>query len=256
MAEARRRVRPGAAAFAARLASLAILIGLWQLAASLADTRTLPGPLAVAAFIGREIESGGMLTNIGVTLARVAVSFVIAMTLGVLLGVALGRSRMADRALDTPLLVILNTPALVITVLAYVWLGLTETAAIVAVALNKLPNVAVIMREGARSIDPGLEEMARTYRMDRRTWAAHVLVPQLQPFAVAAARSGISLAWKIVLVVELIGRPNGVGFAINYYFQLFDVTAVIGYSVAFMSVMLAIDTLILQPIDAHVRRWR
>ncbi|GJE27045.1 ABC transporter permease [Methylobacterium organophilum] len=243
-------------ALLARLASLAVLLALWQGAAVYAQVRTLPSPEAVAAFVLREAETGQLFFNVGVTLARVGVSFVIAMSLGVLLGIALGRSRAADRLLDTPLLVVLNTPALVITVLAYVWLGLTETAAIVAVALNKLPNVAVIMREGARGLDPGLEEMARTYRFDRRTWIAHVLVPQLQPFAVAAARSGISLAWKIVLVVELLGRPNGVGFAINYYFQLFDVTAVIGYSLVFMTVMLAIDTLILQPLDAHVRRWR
>ncbi|MDX7070362.1 ABC transporter permease subunit, partial [Escherichia coli] len=89
------------------------------------------------------------------------------------------------------LLILLNTPALVITVLAYIWVGLNEAAAIVAVVLNKLPNVAVILREGARGLDPQLEEMARTYRFDRRTWIAHVLVPQLQPFAVAAARSGL-----------------------------------------------------------------
>ena len=243
-------------ALLARLLSLAVLLVLWQGLSAYADTRTLPAPSAVFAFILREAQSGSLFFNVGVTLARVAVSFVIAMSLGVLLGIALGRSRLADRLLDTPLLVVLNTPALVITVLAYVWLGLTETAAIVAVALNKLPNVAVIMREGARGLDPGLEEMAKTYRFDRRTWIAHVLLPQLQPFMVAAARSGISLAWKIVLVVELLGRPNGVGFAINYYFTLFDVTAVIGYSLVFMSVMLAIDALLLQPLDAHVRRWR
>lgn len=243
-------------ALVARLASLAVLLALWQGISVYADVRTLPAPSAVLAFVLHEAESGALLFNVAVTLARVAVSFVIAMSLGVLLGIALGRSRLADRLLDTPLLVVLNTPALVVTVLAYVWLGLTETAAIVAVAINKLPNIAVIMREGARGLDPGLEEMARTYRFDRRTWVAHVLLPQLQPFMVAAARSGISLAWKIVLVVELLGRPNGVGFAINYYFTLFDVTAVIGYSLVFMSVMLAFDALILQPLDAHVRRWR
>ena len=243
-------------ALLARLLSLVVLLALWQAVSVYADVRTLPPPSAVLAFILREAESGSLLFNVGVTLARVAVSFVIAMSLGVLLGIALGRSRLADRLLDTPLLVILNTPALVITVLAYVWLGLTETAAIIAVALNKLPNVAVIMREGARGLDPGLEEMAQTYRFDRRTWIAHVLLPQLQPVMVAAARSGISLAWKIVLVVELLGRPNGVGFAINYYFTLFDVTAVIGYSLVFMSVMLTLDAFVLQPLDAHVRRWR
>ena len=243
-------------ALLARLASLVVLLVLWQAVSAYADVRTLPSPAAVLSFLIREGATGDLAANIGVTLARVGISFVIAMSLGCLLGIALGRSRLADRLLDTPLLVILNTPALVITVLAYVWLGLSETAAITAVALNKLPNVAVIMREGARGLDPALQEMAQSYRFDRRTWIAHVLVPQLQPFAVAAARSGISLAWKIVLVVELLGRPNGVGFAINYYFSLFDVTAVIGYSVAFMAVMLGIDTLVLQPLDTHVRRWR
>jgi NitT/TauT family transport system permease protein len=81
-------------------------------------------------------------------------------------------------------------------------------------------------------------------------------MPQLEPFAVAAARSGLALVWKIVLVVELLGRPNGVGYAISYYFQLFDVAALIGYSLVFTAVMLAIDVVVLQPWEAHVRRWR
>ena len=60
----------------------------------------------------------------------------------------------------------------------------------------------------------------------RGTWLRHVLVPQLEPYVVAAARSGLALVWKIVLVVELLGRPDGVGYAISYYFQLFDVAGI------------------------------
>ncbi|MEH3148306.1 MAG: ABC transporter permease subunit [Methylobacterium frigidaeris] len=244
------------AAIAARLASALALLALWWFAARFADARTLPSPEAVAAFLVREAQSGDLLRNVGATLARVAVSFLAAMAAGTALGLLLGRSRAADRLLDTPLLVLLNTPALVITVLAYIWLGLTETAAILAVALNKMPNVAVILREGARGLDPGLDEMARSFRYDRRTWLRHVMLPQIAPFAVAAARSGLSLAWKIVLVVELLGRPDGVGYAISYYFQLFDVAALFGYSLVFSAVMLAADALLLRPLDAHVRRWR
>ncbi|GJE60093.1 ABC transporter permease [Methylobacterium trifolii] len=240
-----------------RLASMLVLLAAWQAAAHAAGSRLLPAPLAVARFVVEEAGRGDLFHNVGVTLARVGISFVLAMVLGVMLGVALGRSRAANLALDTPLLVLLNTPALVITVLAYIWVGLNESAAILAVVLNKLPNVAVILREGARNLDPGLEEMARTYRFDRRTWIAHVLVPQLQPYAVAAARSGLSLAWKIVLVIELLGRPDGVGFAINFYFvQSTNVAAIVGYSIVFMSVMIAIDILLLQRLEAHVRRWR
>jgi ABC-type nitrate/sulfonate/bicarbonate transport system permease component len=240
-----------------RLVSVAVLLAAWQAAAQAAGSRLLPAPLTVATFIAEEAARGDLFHNVGVTLLRVGVSFGLAMALGVLLGVALGRAKALNLALDTPLLVVLNTPALVITVLAYIWVGLNETAAILAVVLNKLPNVAVIVREGARELDPGLEEMARTYRFDRRTWIAHVLVPQLQPYVVAAARSGLSLAWKIVLVIELLGRPDGVGFAINFYFvQSTNVAAILGYSIVFMSVMIAIDILILQRLQAHVRRWR
>src|SRR5215212_1796993 len=178
------------------------------------------------------------------------------MVLGTSLGIALGRSRVADRALDVWLLVLLNTPALVITVLCYVWLGLTETAALTAVVLNKLPNVAIILREGARSIDPQFEDMRRAFRMDWGVWARHILMPQLAPYAAAAARSGVALVWKIVLVVELLGRPNGVGYAISYHFQLFDVVALFGYSLVFTMVMLTVDLGLLQPLEAHARRWR
>jgi NitT/TauT family transport system permease protein len=239
-----------------RLASVAVLLVAWEVGAALAGSRTLPSPAAVSAFVMREAQSGDLVRNIGATLARVAASFAFAMVFGTIVGIVLGRSRGADRLFDSWLGLLLNTPALVVTVLCYVWLGLTETAAVAAVALNKLPNIAVIVREGARSIDPQLEEMRRAFRFDRPTWLRHVLLPQLQPYVVGAARSGLALAWKIVLVAELLGRPNGVGYAISYYFQLFDIAALIGYSLVFTAVMLALDLFVLRPIEMHAARWR
>ncbi|MFG1247105.1 ABC transporter permease [Xanthobacter sp. YC-JY1] len=241
---------------AARAASLVLLLLAWEITATLAHSRALPAPHAVFAFIAREASGGDLVSNIAITLARVVVSFVVAMALGCAIGVALGRSRRLDTAFDTWVIVLLNTPALVITVLCYIWLGLTEAAAVLAVALNKIPTVAVLMREGTRALSPELDEMASAFRLSPMDRLRHVLIPQLQPHIAGAARSGLALVWKIVLVVELLGRPNGVGYAISVYFQLFDVTAVLGYSLAFMSVMLAIEYGVLQPYEAHVRRWR
>ena len=70
-----------------------------------------------------------------------------------------------DQLADPWLVVLLNLPALVIIVLAYVWVGLNETAAIAAVALNKLPIATVTVREGARALDRTLDEMATVFRM-------------------------------------------------------------------------------------------
>lgn len=239
-----------------QVASLAVLLLLWQVAAAWAGSLALPSPGAVFAFVAHEAVAGDLLANLGATLARVAAAFALAMLLGGMLGIVFGRRAALDRAFDPWLVLLLNTPALVITVLCYIWLGLTETAAVLAVALNKIPNAAVLLREGTRALSPDLDEMAAAYRLSFADRMRHVVLPQLEPYIAGAARSGLALVWKIVLVVELLGRPNGVGYAISVYFQLFDVRAVLGYAFTFMAVMLAVEYVLLQPFEAHARRWR
>jgi NitT/TauT family transport system permease protein len=141
-------------------------------------------------------------------------------------------------------------------VLCYLWIGLDEVAAVSAVAINKIPMVTAMVREGARALDPALDDMARVFRMGRTARLRHVVVPQLAPHIAAAARSGIALIWKIVLVVEFLGRSSGIGFKIHLHFQMFDVTMVLVYALAFVAVMLAIETLLLQPVEARARAWR
>jgi NitT/TauT family transport system permease protein len=241
---------------ASRLFSLLVLIAAWYAGSEMAGQRMLPGPQTVALAVWAEAQSGALAFNLGVTLARVAISFVIAMAIGTAFGLWMGRSRLADNLFDPWLVALLNLPALVIIVLAFVWGGLTETAGIIAVALNKLPNATVTVREGARSLDRQLDEMAKVFRMTPWVRLRHVLAPQLAPYIAAATRSGLSLVWKIVLIVELLGRPNGVGFEIGTAFQLFDVTRILAYAIAFVLVMLAIETFLVQPVERHVSRWR
>ena len=215
-----------------------------------------PGPEAVFAAVVAEGRSGALILHLSATLARVALSFALAMALGTALGLLMGRVKLADKLGDPWLVVLLNLPALVIIILAYVWGGLTEAAAIAAVAINKLPNTIVTIREGARALDPALDEMARVFAMPRARVIRHVVMPQVAPYFAAAARSGLSLVWKIVLVAELLGRPNGIGFEMGIAFQLFDVTRIIAYALVFVAVMLTIETVLVQPLERHASRWR
>jgi NitT/TauT family transport system permease protein len=239
-----------------RLASLVAFIAVWYGASWLAGPRMLPDPTAVFAALVMEAQSGELFFHLGVTLARVFVGFTLAMTVGAAVGLLMGRVKLADQLGDPWLVVLLNLPALVIIVLAYIWGGLTELAAILAVAVNKAPNTAVTVREGARALDRGLDEMAQVFAMSPWTAFRHVTLPQLGPYLAASARSGLSLVWKIVLVVELLGRPNGVGFEIGVAFQLFDVTRLLAYALAFVAVILAIEIFLVQPIETRSSRWR
>jgi NitT/TauT family transport system permease protein len=239
-----------------RLASLAALIAVWALAAAMVQSRLLPGPLAVGATILGDISSGELPFQMGCTLARVTGSFAIAMLLGVIAGYAMGRSKTLDRYADSWLIVLINMPALVTIIFAYIWIGLNETAAILAVAVNKLPNVIVIMREGARALDPELDDVAQAFRFTPLARIRHVVMPQLAPYFAASSRSGLSIVWKIVLVVELIGRPNGVGFVLGSAFSLFDMARILGYAISFIAVMLVIESLLVQPLERRATRWR
>jgi NitT/TauT family transport system permease protein len=239
-----------------RLTSLALFFATWLVGSALAGQQMLPGPLAVVETILGEARSGALFIHLGATLGRVLLAFALAMTVGTALGILMGRVRTADRLGDPWLLILLNLPALVVVVLAYIWGGLTETAAIAAVAVNKLPNAIVTVREGARALDPTLDEMARVFAMPRARAFRHVVLPQLLPYLAAAARSGLALVWKIVLVVELLGRPNGVGFEIGIAFQLFDVTRILAYALSFTAVVLAIETFLVQPLERRASRWR
>ena len=240
---------------ATRAASLVGFALLWALAAVVLDSPAFPSPIDVYRAILREIPNG-YFEEIGATLLRVAAAFALAMSIGAAIGVALGGSSFIDRFFDGWLIFFLNLPALVTIVLCYVWFGLTEAAAIAAVAINKIPNVAATLREGARTLNRDLAEMADVFRMDWRTRLLHVALPQLAPFFAVAARNGLALVWKIVLVVELLGRPNGVGFQIHLQFQLFDVAAILAYALGFVVVVLAIDVGLIAPWERYANRWR
>ena len=234
---------------------LALLLA-WEAGARLIGSRLFPPATAVAAALWQDALHGPLLHNLGVTLLRVAAAFTLAMLLGSLLGVAMGRSPTLNRMLDSLLTGLLNLPALVGIVLIYVWFGLSETTAIAAVALNKLPSTAVTVREGARALDQGLIDMARSFRMGRRATLRHVVLPQLYPYLFGAARSGLALIWKIVLVAELLGCSDGVGFQIQVLFQLFDVTGILAYTLAFILVVQAIEWGLLQPLERRANVWR
>jgi len=200
--------------------------------------------------------SGQLPFHLGVTLLRLVVSFTVAMLLGCAIGIVLGRNQKLDAFFDNWLVIFLNVPALVTIILCYVWFGLVESAAILAVVINKLPNVIVTIREGTRALDQDLLEMARCYRFSKRKTLVHVIWPQLHPFVMGATRSGLALIWKIILVVELLGRSNGMGYQLHLFFQLFDVASILAYTIAFVAVIQLIELLILKPLDKKALRWR
>jgi NitT/TauT family transport system permease protein len=236
--------------------SFLLLIALWYGLAIVINDNTLPSPVLVFQVLWQEIKSGQLPYHLGVTLLRLIASFSIAMFLGCAIGIVLGRNKRLDAFFDNWLVIFLNIPELVTIILCYVWFGLIESAAILAVVINKLPNVIVTIREGTKALDKDLLDMAECYNFSKKKTFLHVIWPQLHPFLIAAARSGLALIWKIVLVVEMLGRSDGMGYQLHLFFQLFDVASIMAYTIAFVTVIQLIELTLLKPLDRHAQRWR
>ncbi len=228
----------------------------WALSWAKAEPRILPAPYEVLLVMWTEAQSGRLWHHMMATLTRVAFAFGLAMLFGTILGILLGRMPRLNRWLDPWVTIFLNLPALVVIVLCYLWIGLNEVAAIAAVTINKTAMVLVTMREGARTLRPDLAEMAQVFRLKPMARLRHIVLPQLAPFFATSARVGLAIIWKIVLVVEFLGRSSGVGFQIHMKFQMFEIAAVLAYALGFVAVMLAVDYLIIQPLERRANLWR
>lgn len=239
-----------------RVSSLFIFLLLWWFSSFLYNNSLLPSPNIVFIKILEEIENNELFVHTFITLKRVFISFIIAMIIGSVIGIFMGRREKLNAFFDDWLVLGLNIPALVIIILCYVWFGLNETAAILAVSINKIPMVAVILREGARSIEKEYVEVAKFYNISKKKLIFQVILPQLYPYLMSAARSGLSLIWKIVLVVELLGRSNGVGFKLYGFFQFFDISGILAYTFSFVLIILFVEFIFVRPLEQKLTRWR
>jgi NitT/TauT family transport system permease protein len=238
------------------LVSPILLLVVWQLLAMVFPGRLFPTPVAVATELWTDLVDGKLISDMSKTLRRAAISFTAAMAIGIAIGILFGRVRILDRLFSTWVIVGLNLPAVVIAIVLYISLGLTETAIVLAVIINKVPLVITTIREGVRSFSADYDELASAFRMPFWRRLRLVFVPQLTPYVLAAARTGLALIWKIVLVFEVLGSDGGVGFRINTMFQFFDMKGILAYTTAFILVVLVFEYWVMRPLEHYVLRWR
>ena len=236
--------------------SILSLIGMWQLGASSLPSSILPAPLPVVTALVENLIQGDIWTDIGITLGRIALAFTIAMVIALVLGFSMALSRTAGIFFQVWIISGMTIPALVVILTLYMVVGLNDTAAVMGAAAPVIPILAINIREGVKGIDTRLIGMARAFRAGKRQQIVSVMAPQVAPMLLASTRFGVGLIWKMVLFVELLGRGSGVGYKIEFYYQMFNMTQVLAYALSFVFVMLFIEVAILGTIERRIFRWK
>ena len=123
-----------------RVASLALLLVVWQFLSLMLTARYVPGPLLTFAAVAENIASGAILRHFTVTMVRMLVSFALAMALGVVIGTLMGLYRRCEQTLDLWVMVGLTIPSLCYIIVSFLWLGLNDRAAVLAISWTTFPS--------------------------------------------------------------------------------------------------------------------
>jgi NitT/TauT family transport system permease protein len=239
-----------------RALSLLSLVVVWFVASLFLSPNVLPGPVTVVATMIDNLGEPETYVDLGTTVYRVVAGMLIAVGAGLVIGLIMGLSKFGEEFLDSWVLVAFTVPSVVYGILAILWFGLNDVAAVVAIGVTATPAVAINMWQGVKAIDLSLIRMGRAFHFSRASILRKLVVPQVIPFLLAALRYALGLAWKIATVVELIGLSSGVGYQLGYWFGLFNMTQVLAWTLLFTIVLLLIEFVILKPTEYWLTRWR
>ncbi|ALE78283.1 nitrate ABC transporter permease [Pseudonocardia sp. AL041005-10] len=228
----------------------------WQVMAVLVDSVLVPGVGDIAGELVGIVIGGEFATQLGITVLRVALGFALAFVVAVAVGIAMGRNAVARRFCEPAVLLGLTIPGLVWALLCVIWFGVGLANPVIAVALASAPALVLTIYQGVRSVDPDLLEMAHVYRFSRRTRLRRLWLPALAPALFSGARLGLSLGWKVIVLVEVFGMSSGVGYQLNNAFAGQNVAAVLAWTLLFAVVMAVLEYGVLQGLERRAGRWR
>lgn len=201
-------------------------------------------------------DRGVLVATVSISLFRIVVGFLLALTTGTVLGVLMGMSQRGEDYFYVLVLIGMMVPSLSWAMMSLVVFGLGETAIVIAITVTTTPFIAVSIWEGVKDIDDRLLEVAHVFHLGRWATVRHVILPQIAPFIFSASRYGFGLAWKIAVVVELLGANSGVGFKLNEAFNFASLQGVFGWTLIVVVVMVVIEYGIIRAIEGVVLDWR
>ena len=259
--QARRLPRALARPWVARLLSLLLVLAIWWIVLPLLPTVLLPSPGRVAEFMWDELRGDTLAPDtvyesFAISLQRLGLGFLLALAVGIPIGLATGLFRAVAAFLHDFVVVGLAIPSLLWALVTAMWFGFGSAAPIVTVFLASLPFVVINVSEGVRAVPRELLDAARAYEVPARRSIRHVVLPSLMPFLFASMRYGLANGWKGLVLAEVFAATNGAGWAIRYWYDAHRAHGVVGYALFFLLFALLLERMVFGRLAARVFRWR
>jgi len=234
-----------------------ILLLLWEVGArtGVIPSRILAAPSSVAATLWSMILSGELPGNLLVSLARAGAGLAIGVVLGGGLAIVAGLSKRGELAVDPPMQMLRTLPALALSPLLIVWLGIGETAKVALIAYATAFPIYLNLYNGVRGADVRLVEAARTCGLSDLEVVRHVIAPAAVPAFLVGLRYALSISVLILVAAEQINAQAGLGYLINNARDFMRTDILVVCLLVYALLGLAAD-FIVRTIERRALAWR
>jgi ABC-type nitrate/sulfonate/bicarbonate transport system permease component len=198
------------------------VLGIWQLWAGAADSFLVPTAGEVAERAWEVWPTSDFLSEVGQSMKRYAIGFVIAAAIGVAIGLLVGSSHAARRTLDPFLECLRAVPAIAIVPAAILVLGLGDASRIAVIVFGLCFPILVNTAEGVRGIPLEVRDTASMLHVGRVERVTRIYLPAALPSIMAGLRVAVSLGLVLVIVSEFVGEQNGIGYYLIIQQSEFD----------------------------------
>ncbi len=247
---------PPRAQWAYTFVSLGALFVLWTALGALLPENLLPGPGPAFRALGHAIRSGLFLRALAATLSHLIAGTVLAVGVGVVVGILMGRVLVVEALLKDVVAVAQTVPGLIIVTLAIITFKMTPTGIVSVAFFFGLPSVVVTVWQGTRNVDPNLLEMARVYGHSELSAMRRVILPAILPDVVTALRVCVGILWHVTLFAEFIMGQQGFGYQISLALASFEVADIFAWGFTVVVLMVAMEYGLLRPLERALLGWK
>jgi NitT/TauT family transport system permease protein/taurine transport system permease protein len=244
------------------VASVVALVAAWFVLTTLTGTISearFPSPISfwkAAEQIATSGYAGGtLLSHAWHSTRLVVMGFLVAVAIGLPLGLMMGWSRRLEALINPAFLLVRPIPPLAWIPLAIVWLGLGDAAKIMVIWFAAFVPALINAYTGARSIDPTLVAAARVHGASTARVIREVVIPGAMPMIFTGLRLSLQASWTTLVAAELVGAFYGLGRVLDIAYR--DIhPAMIAVAMVTVGVLGALTTMALARVERWAVPWR
>ena len=238
------------------IASVFIFIAAWDVGNQVYGDLILPSPLETFQTLAQLFKESEFVENLMITLRRAMIGFGISLVAGTALGLLAGffvTASMVSRPIVT---ILMGMPPIAWIVLAMIWFGMGDATVEFTVVVASLPIVFVGALQGTRTLEDKFDEMADIFKVPPVMKLFDIYLPHIFSYVFPAWVAALGMAWKIVVMAELLATSDGLGAALALARSQLDTASALAIVVAMVGLLMVAEYIFLEPIKREVEKWR